>query len=69
MNLNVKFTNLDCSMCEDSIQKSLVDNQKIFSIEFDLLEQTGEISFDEKLITEKEILKKIRKIGYKAYVI
>lgn len=67
--LELKFTTVDCSSCTDTIQEYLLDNKSILDIDFDILEQTGTISYDENLVSEKEILKKLKKIGYPAYVI
>ncbi len=64
MKKTFKIKGMHCSSCANLIENSLKDKVNNISISFS--KEEAEIDFDESKISEKEIIEKIKELGYEA---
>lgn len=64
--LNIK--GMHCSSCPILVKEVLTDTKGVKDAAVDLKTAKAVVSFDEKLVTEKQLIEAIRKEGYDARV-
>ena len=61
----VSIDGMSCASCVAKIEKALKKLPGVSNAVVNLIMQKGDITYDDSLITEKEIVKKIESLGYK----
>ncbi len=69
MVIKLKFKKLDCDSCWKSIENELLKHDGITPSYYDLLDQTGEVEFDESKYKPEDIVEILKKIGWKSEII
>jgi len=62
--LNIK--GMHCASCPILVKEVLIDTKGVKDANVDLKTAKATVSFDEKLVTEKQLIDAIRKEGYDA---
>ena len=62
--INVHLASIQCGMCENNIKKGLYKVKGVNTVNVDIDTKVGEVTFDPKKISEKEIEKSIAGLGY-----
>lgn len=64
VSITIPIKGMSCQHCIRSIERGLSKVNGVLSVKADLLRKVAEISFDDALITEREIKNKIRELGF-----
>lgn len=62
----ISLPTMMCSMCEQSISKTLMGIDGVKGVKVDFSNKTSQIAYDDKKISLKNIEEKISSIGYQA---
>jgi copper chaperone CopZ len=62
--LNIK--GMHCSSCTTLVKEALTDNKGVNDADVDLKTAKAIVSFDEKQVSEKQLIESVRKEGYDA---
>ena len=68
MRSELKIDGMTCAACSGGIERVLAKTDGIEEINVNLTTETATVSFDQKLITNDEIIDKIKKMGFGAEV-
>lgn len=58
---------MTCTACSSSIERALKRNKNIENAEVYLLDKSSKITFNSEAVSEEDIIKTIKKLGYEAY--
>ena len=68
MRSELKIDGMTCAACSGRIERVLAKTNGIEEINVNLTTETATVSFDQTLITNDEIINKIKKMGFGAEV-
>lgn len=68
MKQKFNVTGMSCSACSANIEKTLLKQSGVEKAEVNLLSNSMQVSYDENIISEAQIIKAVETIGYGASV-
>lgn len=63
-----RITDMHCTSCSINIDGEIEDTGKVKNVKTNYARSRTEVTFDPSIISEKEIIKTIKKAGYTAVV-
>jgi copper chaperone CopZ len=67
-NIELSIKGMHCASCTTLVKEALTETKGVKDATVDLKTAKAKVSFDEKLITEKQLIEIIRKEGYDARI-
>ncbi len=64
--ITIPIRGMSCQNCIRVIERGLVKMAGVFSVKADLLRKVAEISFDNRVTSERDVKAKIRELGFEA---
>ena len=63
--MHINIGGMSCTHCQDVIENGLKSLKGVKRASADYVKETADVEYDERVISEDKIFKKIEKLGYK----